>query len=365
MYEYIRNNKSLIPLDMYEVASSPIFIHLFGFSLLIFGSFYEQFISVTYIVMSIVSIFIFEKLIREASINIKLILIVAFCGSGYFVAPMLYPTSETPTILFLALSLYAYLKTCNRKLLAFSIFSLVSVRQSMGWVLIVFILWDLNNWWKSKGITLKNILFTYLLAGLSLIFTFVYFNYHLFPDLYIEVQPGNVFPLPNFLSTMQIGIGLLVSSWPFWFYNFRIKKLEASEKLFLFFISLITLFSLFFTQNIYIGKGLGYLSILNLDFKLNLNLIVFLSYVGFLSVLLISKEYNSVNKNFAYLFIVIFSVSSLVMPIPYLRYFQIPIIFILAILFGGAMRQLDRSKTRHLFLIFLFFNLTNLLTIAV
>jgi hypothetical protein len=68
MYEYIVENRSLIPLDSYEVASSPIFVHLFGFSLIVFGAFFKQAISLSYIAMSVVSLIFFEKLIV---INIK------------------------------------------------------------------------------------------------------------------------------------------------------------------------------------------------------------------------------------------------------------------------------------------------------
>jgi hypothetical protein len=365
MYQYIKENKSLIPLDSYEVASSPIFVHFFGFCLFVFGTFYEQAISLTYIVMAIVSVIYFEKFIRDiANSYIKIILLTALCGSGYFVAPMLYPTSDTPSILFFTLSLYACLKSRNRKLLAVSIFGLVSARQSMGWVLVVFILWDLRTWWKTKGITLKSIAATYLLAGFSLIVTFIYFKFNLFPDMYIKVQPENAFPVPNFLSSMQIGISLLIFTLPFLFFDFNFLKTDVLEKIFASFIGLIAIFSFTFTQDMSIGEGLGYLSILSVNLKLDLFGIVFLSYAGFLSLLLLSQGSNRESKQFLYLFFVCFLTSSLVAPIPYLRYFQISIIFCLSLLFENFIHKLDRVKKWRLVLIFLWVNVINMVAIS-
>ena len=365
MYEYIVENRSLIPLDSYEVASSPIFVHLFGFSLIVFGAFFKQAISLSYIAMSVVSLIFFEKLIRNsASTYIKLILLTVLCGSGYFVAPMLYPTSDTPSILFFTLSLYACLKSTNRKLLAVSIFGLVSVRQSMGWVLVVFILWDLMTWWKTKEITLRSIVATYLLSGISLIVTFIYFNFHLFPDLYLKVQPENAFPVPNFLSLMQIGISMLILTLPFFFFNFNFSKTDALEKLFFCFISLMTLFSFMFTQDISIGEGLGYLSILSVNLKLDVFYLVLLSYAGFLSLIFLSQRLTRENKQFFYLLFVCFVTSSLVVPIPYLRYFQISTVFCLSLLFKDYIHKLDRSKNWRLVLIVLWFYANNMVAIA-
>ena len=364
MYEYIRNHKSLIPLELYEVSSSPIFVHFFGFSLLIFGAFYVPVIYLSFISMSLISLVFFEKFIRNTNIYIKVILLVAFCGSGYFVSPMLYPTSETPTILFFILSLYAFLKSKNRRLLAVSIFALVSVRQSMGWLLIVFFLWDLKIWWKVKSIPFRRIVATYLLAGISLIVTFIYFNFHFFPDLYINVQPENIFPLPNFLSSVQIGISLLTFTLPFLLYEWKFIGITFLAKLFLLFISGITLCSLIFTHNTYIGEGLGYLSILSLNYNVDLIFIVLLSYVGFLSVFFLSQGLNIERKQFLYLFLVCFLTSSLIIPIPYLRYFQIPIIFCLLLVLDSVVGEIERSKKWRLVLIFLGFNATNILAIT-
>lgn len=365
MYEYIRENRSLIPLDLYEVSSSPIFVHLLGFSLIVFGTFFEEAIWLSYIAMSIVSLIFFEKLIRDISNTyIKIILLTVLCGSGYFVAPMLYPTSDTPAILFFTLSLYAYLKSNNRKLLAVSVFGLVSVRQSMGWVLVVFMLWDLITWWKTKRITLKSIVAAYSISGISLIVTFIYFNFHLFPDLYIKVQPENAFPLPNLLSLIQIGISILVITLPFFFFNFKILKTDVLEKLFLSFFSLMSLFSLMFTQNTSIGEGLGYLSILSVNLKLDVFYLVLLAYAGFLSLILLSQRLNRESKQFFYLLFLCFVISSLVVPIPYLRYFQISNIFCLALLFKDFIHERDQSKNWRLVLIFLWFNANNMVAIA-
>ena len=132
----------LIPLNSYEVSSSPIFVHALGFFLLLFGNLYPIILSLSFLLMSVASMIFFEKLIQHTHLNFKIILTTMFCGSGYFVAPMLNPTSDSPMILFLTLSLYAFCFS-RRKLMSISLFCLVSVRQSLGWILVVFVVWDL------------------------------------------------------------------------------------------------------------------------------------------------------------------------------------------------------------------------------
>jgi hypothetical protein len=282
--------------------------------------------------MSAASVILFEKLIQQARLNIKIILTTMFCGSGYFVAPMLNPTSDSPMILFLTLSLYAFCFS-RRKLMSMSLFCLVSVRQSLGWILVVFVVWDLYNLRKFRNISFRDILWTYSFSFVSLFATFIYFGNNLFPDLYTEVQPGNVFDVPNFLSVLQIGISLLVLLTPLLFFGFKSMKFPKDSKLLMLYFSVLSFAAFVFPQKKPIVDGLGYLSVLNGNFNLAIVQLTVVSALGFLVFLVLAQDWISSGKNFLYLFMFVFVTSSLVMPIPFLRYFQIPLILAVVLMF--------------------------------
>ena len=142
MFDLIEANKSIVNVTSYEVASSPIFVHAIGWFLLLFGSLSNVVLSVIYLAMALGSLIFFEKLISKAQLNIKILLTIIFCGSGYFVSPMWNPTSDTPMILMLIISIYSF-NNSKRKLFAFSLFLLVSTRQNFGWLLLVYFILDL------------------------------------------------------------------------------------------------------------------------------------------------------------------------------------------------------------------------------
>ena len=335
MYEYIRIHKSAIPLEMYEVASSPIFVHAFGFSLLLSGSLYSIVISLSYVVMSLISLIFFEKLIRQTHLRVKIILITMFCGSGYFVAPMLNPTSDLPMILFLTITLYAF-SSANRRLLSISLFGLLSVRQSFGWILVVFVVWDLYTLLKYRKVTVKDILLTYSFSFISLFATFIYFENHLFPDLYLELQPENVFNIPNFLSVIQIGLSSLIMFTPLLFLSYKNIKLTKSSILLNCYLVSISLAAILFQQIKQIGDGLGYLSYFHGKLNFEIGHLSIMSSLGFLMLLKLAQDMNPIEKNFLLLYLFAFITSSLVIPIPYLRYFQVPLIFAAALIFKNS-----------------------------
>jgi hypothetical protein len=343
MYEYIRIHKSAIPLENYEVASSPIFVHAFGFILLLFGSHYSIAILFSYIIMSLVSLIFFEKLIRQTQLRVKIILITIFCGSGYFVAPMLNPTSDFPMILFLTITLYAF-STSNRSLLSITLFCLLSVRQSLGWILIVFVIWDLYNLLKYRRVTLRDILWTYSFSFISLIATFIYFKNHLFPDLYLELQPKNVYSIPNFFSVIQIGLSSLIMFSPLLFLRYKNIKLTKNSTLLFGYLVLISMASFLFPQNKQIGDGLGYLSFFHGRLNFQIEHLAIFSSLGFLILLKLAQDMNPIEKNFLLLYLFAFLTSSLVIPIPFLRYFQVPLIFAAALIFKTS---LDGFKSTH------------------
>ena len=332
MYRYIQNYKSLIPLNSYEVSSSPIFVHALGFFLLLFGNVYPIILSLSFLLMSAASMIFFEKLIQHTHLNFKIILTTMFCGSGYFVAPMLNPTSDSPMILFLTLSLYAFCFS-RRKLMSISLFCLVSVRQSLGWILVVFVVWDLYSLRKFQKLTFRDILLTYSLSFMSLFVTFIYFSNNLFPDSYTEVQPGNVFSVPNFLSVVQIGISLLVLLTPLLFLGIKSMKLTKEPILLMLYFLLLAFSAFVFPQKKLIVDGLGYLSVLHGDLNLAIVQITVVSALGFLVFIVLAQDWSSNSNKFLYLFMFVFVTSSLVMPIPFLRYFQIPLILAVVLMF--------------------------------
>ncbi len=341
MFEYIRNNKSIIPLSSYEVSSSPLFVHVLGFALLLFGSFAGLILSLAFIAMTIASVYYFERLIQSAHLDKKIFLSIIFCGSGYLVAPMLHPTSESPMFLFLILSLYSY-STSKRKLLAFSLFCLVSVRQSLGWLVVVFIVWDTYILLKSHKLDFKELTLTYIWSFLSLISTFLYFDNRLVPDLYIEVQPENVFNLPNFLSVIQIGVSYLAILLPLLFLGSGRLQIDKGSGFLILYFSSMSFAAFVFSQTNPIGEGLGYLSLLHVKFDFDLEHLAAISALGFLILLHLAQKLNDNDKKFLYLYLLGFVTSSLVMPIPYLRYFQIPLILAVALIYKDP-RSTDRA----------------------
>ena len=363
MYEYIQNYKSFIPLNSYEVSSSPIFVHAFGFFLLLFGDLYPIVLTLSFIVMAAASVILFEKLIKQAPLNIKIILTTMFCGSGYFVAPMLNPTSDSPMILCLILSLYAF-SFARRKLMSISLFCLVSVRQSLGWILVVFVVWDLYNMWKFRNISFRDILWTYSISFVSLFATFIYFNNNLYPVSYTEVWPGIVFNVPNFLSVVQIGISLLVLLTPLLILGFETIKISKDSKLLMLYFSVLSFAAIVFPQKKPIVEGLGYLSVLNGNFDFAIVQLSAISALGFLVFLVLAHEWISNGKSFLFLFMFAFVTSSLLMPIPFLRYFQIPLILAVVLIFKSPRIGFKRRNDLVAYSVVSFLILFNLGSIA-
>ena len=88
-----------------------------------------------------------------------------------------------------------------------------------------------------------------------------------------------------------------------------------------------------FPQKKSIVDGLGYLSVLSGNFDLSIVQLAAISALGFLIFLVLAQNWISNGKNFLFLFMFVFVTSSLVMPIPFLRYFQIPLILAVVLIF--------------------------------
>ena len=217
--------------------------------------------------------------------------------------------------------------------MSMSLFCLVSVRQSLGWILVVFVVWDLYNMRKFRNISFKDIFWTYSISFVSLFATFIYFDNHLFPVSYTEVNPANVFNVPNFLSVVQIGISLLVLLTPLLFLGFKTIKFSKGSKLLMLYFLVLSFAAFVFPQKKSIVDGLGYLSVLNGNFDLAIVQLSAISALGFLIFLVLAQDWISNGKTFLFLFMFVFVTSSLVMPIPFLRYFQIPLILAVVLIF--------------------------------
>lgn len=326
MFEYIRDNRILIPLNTYQVVSSPIFVHVFGVLTILAGNYFNLFVHFIYTVIALSSIFLIVKMVSRIEIKQSFLIIALFTSSGYFVAPSLWPTSDSPAIFFTLLSINAFLNQSKNWVFPTAIFALVSTRQSLAWLLVLFLVLDFFNNIRDKKYLFKRLLFVYSPAFLSLLITYIYFDYNLTPSIYTETQLYNVYEIPNFLSPLQIGLSLLVITVPVMLI-FKITKLRHSGRSLIYFqfflFSLLTFGILVHKPDHKIADGLSWLTILLNNLHFPLILVTFLAFIGFGLFTLFLSQLKSSIRCFCSIYVLGLSISSLIMPIPFLRYFDL------------------------------------------
>jgi hypothetical protein len=171
--------------------------------------------------------------------------------------------------------------------------------------------------------------------------TFFFFEGHLTPPLYETANLSNVFVKPNFLTSVQIGLCLLAILLPFKFqkiWEHGLEYVSSKYLVFTFIFSSFPIIYIFYGKKQSIGDGLGWISIL--VFRLNLN-ILFVSALASLGILLLFMLCAKLELNDKKLLTTIFIsllVFSLVMPVPFLRYFEVPLIIICSLILGKRIK---------------------------
>ena len=331
MFEYI-GKSGIIPLEKYEVASSPIYVHLMGIFWIPSINQMQLIFHLIYVLMALVSIYFFARILNNYEFRIAVCLMLLFASSGYFVAPSLNPTSDAPAILFSILTIY-FLQTGRS--LQFAIFSalLVSTRQNLVWIIFGIFVWEVVNE-KKRFKAISQLLPKYLLAFISLMVTFVYCGYRLTIPNYEISSYQNNFSIPNFLSLAQIFLALfaiIISLIPLRF-PLELSKSKISRNLILvILLSLLPICFLFRSNQNLIGEGLGWLSLLSYTMNLPMFVILTLSSIAFnVSIIFLYKSDLNV-RNLSFILLAFLVGTSTLMPIPFLRYFEIYLILIVSV----------------------------------
>lgn len=329
MFEYRRLNHSLIPYEDFQVATSPIYVEIIGLFRIFCGSFFVPIIHFLYFCFAILSIYFLVKVLETCKVQICIPLVALFASSGYFIAPSIWPTSDAPAVLFLILTIYMFRK--NRNIgFAIASCSLVSTRQNFAWVLAATAIVEISNFEKISLNSFRSLL-KYIPASLSLITTFFYFGRNLTPVGYESINKLNKFELPNFLNSIQIGIAAisifssiaLLIRWRNLNYDWKSRR-----------NLLIVVFSAFpwmyflAPSSEPIQEGLGWISLFSLNLHLNLFWIGLIASVGLAIFVFLVLQSSGDRVELALSMTISLLISSLVMPIPFLRYFEISIILI-------------------------------------
>ena len=210
---------------------------------------------------------------------------------------------------------------------------------------------DLYALLKYRKIIFRDFFLTYLFPLLSLFMTFSYFNYHFFPAAYTSLQKYNVFDIPNFLSVVQIGLSLFLILTPFVVFSLGRIRLSTGLKILMVFLCLLSCASFIFPQKKNVGEGLGYISFLTDKMHLGITVISVISTLGYLFSLILVLQLNNEDKEFYLSYLFTFVTSSLLMPIPFLRYFQIPLILAIAFLFRNTHKFFTKNYDWHFFFV--------------
>ena len=335
------------PLEKYHVATSPIYIAIMGIFVQFSPLPIKFLIHIIYFVFAGIAIFVFCKLCKDLDQKIKIPLVFLFSTSGYLAAPTIFPTSDLPALLFLLLTFFTHSK---KQHLAFSLafFMMVSTRQSLAWLIVYFFVSDLIS---EKSLKLR-ILPKYFLGVFSLMVTYIYFGYRLAPPVYEESQPLNIFSVPNFYSTIQVVFVLaicLISILPLLNFRISVKTLFKNRLGLLFLLALSsTPFLAYLTDpHVKFVEGMGWISLLTLKFgfsSLQLSLISFLLLLSFL-VFLFQKMDLSDPKSLLLFFM--FFASSLILPIPFLRYFEMQGIILFSLVFIKSTNLKHNLRLHH------------------
>lgn len=352
-------------VEDYEVATSPIFVFIIGLLNLFVGNYLGIIVHMLYILLALASLFLLTHLLRPTRWQISAPIIGLMSTSGYFVAPSIWPTSDTPTIFFALLSLISLIENRDR-LFIISSFMLVSTRQNFAWLLLAFLIFEI---YANRG-NMRNIalaLVRYAPALVSLICTFIYFGKRLTPQMYSLSNIQNVFQLPNFLTSVQIGLSmfsivglfLLFQNWKDQIRTFKFRIFTLALP-----ISLFPLGYNFYGVNQKIGDGLGWISLLVNEINLNIFTVTVLATFGLFLFVLFFIQGKSTPNNLPFIMLTCLILSSLVMQIPFLRYFEFSVILIVCLSLHAPANLLSRLSNWKLINLALGITLLNLLKVA-
>ena len=364
MFNYIKLQQDIIPLNDYQVATSPIFVSLIGGLQILCGSLFTEVLHFLYLCFATASIYFFVKILNSNNFFQTLPLVVLFSSSGYFIAPSIWPTSDAPAILFAILTIYMYQRGKNLGFATVS-FLLVSTRQNFAWLLLAFFIYDCFADMKFVKVSVRKVS-KYFPALLSLLITFNYFDGHLSTPSYLSGQLQSSYPLPNFLNSIQIGItsisilGVVVLVLN---RNRLTLNLRRGDFLILFGFAIFPFGFLISNSMEPIIEGLGWISLLSLQLHVSLLVISLIASIGLALTIFLALQ----NDNFRFtLPISMFAsllLSTLLMPIPFLRYFEFAVILIASMLISDLNGKLLPIGARKYFALVVFFLSLNALKI--
>ena len=349
-------------IENYEVATSPVFVFLIGLLNLFVGNNLGVFVHILYILLAIASLFLLSHLLKPTRWQVSAPIVCLLSTSGYFVAPSIWPTSDTPTIFFALLSLVSLLENRD-KLFIMSSFMLVSTRQNFAWLLLAFLIFEIYaNCGNLKNIALA--LMRYIPALVSLIFTFLYFENNLTPQMYNLLNIKNVFQLPNFLTSVQIGLSMLSTVGLFLLFQNWTDLIKTFKFRFLTLVLPLSFFPLgynFYGVNQKIGDGLGWISLLVNEINLNIFSVTVLSSFGLILFCVLFIQGILLQKSLPIFMLICLILSSLVMQIPFLRYFEFSVILIVCLSLRRPANLLSSLSNWKLSILSLGITLLNLL----
>ena len=354
----------LIPLQDYKVATSPIYVCLIGVIQILCGSSFIGVIHLLYFGSALASIYFFIKILKSDSFFQNLPFVILFSSSGYFVAPAIWPTSDAPSVLFAVLTIYMFKQRRNFAF-ALASFLLVSTRQSFAWYLIAIFAYECLVEVKSLNSFIRKIV-KYIPALLSMMVTFFYFDRHMAIPIYLSSQWKSSYPLPNFLNSIQIGItSLSILGATTLLLNRKSLKFRFKKSFFLVLICISAFPGIFLAIHSTepLIEGLGWISLLSMQLHFSLIVIVVIASVGLILTFFLGFQNDSAKFNLPITLFVSLLLFTLVVPIPYLRYFEFSIILISSMLVGELSDRLLTIGKRKFFALTIFFLILNALKI--
>jgi len=342
-FSKIATSRQVISSESFDVASSPIFVHIVGFFAPSEDKSLILYVHSIYIFMAMCSILLIVKMLHRIQIQKRIALTCLITSSGYFVAPSIWPTSDTPATLFMILAFYYYFFKPNQWIFSLFLFALLSTRQSFAWLLVSFIVLDITNIYKCNLKQIATLFAKYLPSVLSLLVTYLYFDFRFTPKNYEKLQEYNVYPIPNFMSPLQIGLNLTLILTPvlvFLPYAFFKKSLSRMERVSLLVSACLTFGVIIDPPNGQIPSGLSWLSVFFGVYSFPLVLISLLAFAGFALFIGALSGASEPLKKILFVVFSLFACSSLFVSIPFLRYFEISTYIVLVL----TLAAIDEKK---------------------
>lgn len=362
IFQNFSNQFQILSLEDYEVASGPVYVHLLGLMLYLIPFKSLFIIQAIYLVFAVLAVYFLMKILEDLEYRSRLFLMVIIASSGYFVAPVLRPTSDAAANFFLVSAIY-FFKEKRSLFFSISLASLVSIRQSFGWIIVAFLIYEFMNKWPITGRTFIEIVRLYLPSVLSLVLTFYYFKYHLTPVIYLNSQPQNTYQVPNLLGIFQIGFILVTIFVPLILLGgIKLSRSVNRPEIYIF-AFLYVVFSFYSTRDLVISDGMGFISLFVNRFNLPISFVIIVSLAGFLIFSQFLVHYNLL-FNETTLFILIFCLSTIVMPIPFLRYFYVTFVILLIWQFSSQRSIFTETSKISSSLIGIYFFLYNMAVIS-